>query len=308
MVEVVLEVEFHHVGLLGALEVSFLVVEELLGVLRLLQLDSPPVLLVVKEGALESFEALLFFAWLSFIDEGMKLLFFPSVAELAGLESFASLFVAGDEGPALPVFAELGVVSEQVGFPSVVLEVVGIHALGFVVVVVVGAPLSLEVEDVEVEVLILRKDMVDESHLDIFDGVGERAVVSVLALGDLVGEEVTELGLVLVFVVESLYSVVGSSAFVLLGALFCVCELAELRSVEVVIPSLVLDRVVEVTTLVVVSSILLGTFNPLEVLQVQVLQLHRLSGPVMVLGQVDENVFVLERSGVARVVLGVSVG
>ncbi len=259
----------------------------------------------MEERTLESFEALLFLAGLGLVDERVELLFLPPMAELAGLQALAPLLVAGYESTALPVLAEFGIISEQVGFPPVVLEVVGIHALGLVVVVVVGTPLGLEVKYVKVKVLVLRKNMVDEPDLDIFDRMCEGAVVSVLALGYLVGEEVAELGLVFIFVVEPLHSVVRPPALVLLGALLGICELAQFRSVVIVIPSLVLNRVEEVAALVVVGRILLGALDPLEVLQVQVLQLHRLPGPVVILSQVHEDVLVLEGGRMAQRVMGV---
>jgi hypothetical protein len=51
----------------------------------------------------------------------------------------------------------------------------------------------------------------------------------------------TEFGLVLIFVIESLYSVVSSSTLIFLGTFFCVSEFAKLWGVVIIIPPLVLD-------------------------------------------------------------------
>lgn len=53
----------------------------------------------------------------------------------------------------------------------------------------------------------------------------KRTIVSVLALLNLVWETMTEFGLILVLVVEPLYSIMCTSAFVLLRALLCVRKL-----------------------------------------------------------------------------------
>lgn len=98
----------------------------------------------------------------------MELLFFPPVAILTLLHPLAPFFIACDESATLPVFTEFSLVAEEVRFASEVLEVMGVDALGFVVVMVEGTPLCFEVEYEEVKVLILRQNMVHESHLDVF--------------------------------------------------------------------------------------------------------------------------------------------
>lgn len=84
----------------------------------------------------------------------MELLFLPTMAERTSFQAFAALFVASDEGTGLPIFAELGVVSEEVGFTPEVLEIMCVNALCLVMLMVVGTPLSLEVEYVKVVVLV----------------------------------------------------------------------------------------------------------------------------------------------------------
>jgi hypothetical protein len=78
--------------------------------LRVLGVNLSVVLGTVVEWTFKTFETLLFFAWLSLIEERVELLLLPAVAEVALLELFASLLVAGDEGAALPVLAKLSVI------------------------------------------------------------------------------------------------------------------------------------------------------------------------------------------------------
>ena len=72
-------------------------------------------------------------------------------------QSFASLFVASNKSTGLPVFAELGIIAEQIWFSSEILEVMRVHTLCFVMLMIIGTPFSLKVEDVEVEVLVTRE-------------------------------------------------------------------------------------------------------------------------------------------------------
>ena len=140
-----------------------------------------------------------------------------------------------------------------------------VNALGFVMFVVVRAPLCFEEEDEEVEIGILRHQVMHQPDFDVFDRVREGAVVPILTLRDLVRESVTEFRLILVLVVESLDSIMRPSAFVPFGAFFSVGKFAKFWSVEVVISPLVLDRVVVVAGLVVVRGILPWALYPLEV-------------------------------------------
>lgn len=104
------------------------------------------------EGAFETLEAFLFFARLGFVKKGMELVFLPPMGVGTMLKPFAALFVACDESPTLPVDTEFRPILEEVRLAAEVLEVMRIHALSFVMLVVVGTPLGLEVEDIEVEI------------------------------------------------------------------------------------------------------------------------------------------------------------
>ena len=104
-----------------------------------------------------------------------------------------------------------------------------------------GAPLGLEEVDVEVEVVVAhrRDHVVDQAHLDVFDGVRKRAIITVSANANLVLEKVTELSFVLVFVVKTFDSVVGPSALVALRTAIGLSEAAQFRCEHVVVASVV---------------------------------------------------------------------
>jgi len=147
--------------------------------------------------------------------------------------------------------------------------------------VVEGAPLGLEEEYEELVVLVAWKQVVNQPHFDVFHGMGEGTIVSILALLYLTREAVAEFCLVLIFVVESFNSVMRSTTLVFLGTALSISELAEFRGVLVIVPALVLDGVVEVATLVIVRTVLLWALVTLEILKLQVLDAQRLSGAVM---------------------------
>jgi hypothetical protein len=140
-----------------------------------------------------------------------------------------------------------------------------VNALGFVMFVVVRAPLCFEEEHEEVKIRILRHQVVHQPNFDVFYGVGEGAVVPILTLRDFVRESMTKFSLILVLVVESLDSIMRPSAFVSFGAFFSVGKFAKFWRVQVVISPLVFDRVVVVAGLVVVGSTLPRALYPLEV-------------------------------------------
>ena len=140
-----------------------------------------------------------------------------------------------------------------------------VNALGFVMFVVVRAPLCFEEEYEEVKIGILRHQVVHQPDFNVFDGMREGAVVPILTLRDFVRESVTKFSLILVLVVESLDSIMRPSAFVPFGAFFSVGKFAKFWCVQVVISPLVLDRVVVVAGLVVVRSTLPRALYPLEV-------------------------------------------
>lgn len=244
-------------------------------------------------GAFEAFETLLLVTGLCFVDQGVELLLFPAMAEPASLQALAPFRVAGDKGAALPVFAKLHLVVKEIGSAAKVLKIVRIDTLGLVVLVVEGAPLSLEVEHVEVEVDLVRNDnLMEQSDLDVLDGVSKTAKVAILARGDLAWVKVAEFGLVLLTVVESLHTVVSTLALVAFWALFSLGKLAKLRGVDPVLSPPVLEGVEEVACLVVVSRALRGTFKPLEFVQQEVLDKDELPAFVVHLLKFNEDLHV----------------
>ena len=161
----------------------------------------------------------------------MELLLFPSMTILTWLKSFASFFIACNECTTLPVFAEICIISEYIWFPSIILKVMCVHTLCFVVFVIVRAPFCLKVEDVEIKVLVLRENMMDEPHFDVFNWVCKRAIVTILTLLYFIRKEMTKLGFVFVFMIKSFHSVVRTSAFIFLWTFFCISKFAKFRSI-----------------------------------------------------------------------------
>lgn len=115
-----------------------------------------------------------------------------------------------------------------------------VDTLGFIVFMIIWAPFSFEIKDIEVEVLVLRKKMVNKSYLDIFYRVSKGTIISILTLLDFIRKEMTEFGFVLVFMIKPFNTVMSSSALVLFRAFFSLRKFAQFWSVIVIIPSLIL--------------------------------------------------------------------
>lgn len=128
------------------------------------------------------------------------------------------------------------------------MPVVSVHThVSLVVVLAVGAPHSLEVEHVEVHVGL---ELLNQLHRQLALSVRERAELTVLALRMAIQVRRAELGLVLVWVVELLHTVVRLVAAVLVGAVLVVLYVpALLRLVVAKWPAPVLLVVVVVRAL-----------------------------------------------------------
>ena len=138
--------------------------------------------------------------------------------QACGLQD-TSFIILADEGSSLPVLAQVHrIVIKYVWLPSEVLPVMSVVTLSFVVFLVERTPFSLEVKHVEVSILLQE---VDYSCFDVFHGVSKGAVLTVLALVNVLWELGTELGLVLFNVVETFDSVVSQDTLVLLNTLVC---------------------------------------------------------------------------------------
>jgi len=132
-------------------------------------------------------------------------LLLPAMRELAfGLQR-AALLVSGDESARWPPRTRIGRIIVELRLPAEVLPVVRVVAVGFVVLLVLGAPLSFEMELVVVGVLVHE---VEQRGLHLVDRVRERTEFTVLASGEVVGELGAELRLVALDVIKALYLVV----------------------------------------------------------------------------------------------------
>jgi hypothetical protein len=124
--------------------------------------------------------------------------------------------------------------------------------------------------------------------------VGKGTILSILALLDFVREAVTEFSLVLVFMIESFDPIMSSATPFLFGTFLRLSKLTKLWRIVVIISSLVLDGVVVIATLVIVWCILLRTFDPLKVGEIQMFDDHGLASSMVGLGDSQKDVFVLK--------------
>jgi hypothetical protein len=133
-------------------------------------------------------------------------LLLPPVAH-AALQQIrtARLHVAEDERPCFPGRAHLPAVVVVLWLSTVVLPVVGIGALGLIMLRVVRTPDCLKEE--HVEDLILR-DAMNQLNLDVMLRVSETTLAHVLALLERIRVVRTELSLVLVHMIQLLDAVV----------------------------------------------------------------------------------------------------
>jgi hypothetical protein len=76
-----------------------------------------------------------------------------------------------------------------------------VNALSFIMFMVIGAPFSLKVEDKEVKILVLRKQMMNQTNFNIFYRVSEGAVITVFTLLNLIWMKMTKLSFVLIFMI-----------------------------------------------------------------------------------------------------------
>ena len=141
------------------------------------------------------------------VDHRVEYLLFPSmVLSTEGLQG-ASLLVLANKVASLPSLTDLkGIVQEQMWLSAEILPVVGITALGLVVLGAERTPLSFEVKHVE---LLVARHLVDQGSFNVQLSVSEAAVLLVLALVEGLG---AEFGLVLLNVVQSLNLVVRELA------------------------------------------------------------------------------------------------
>jgi hypothetical protein len=147
----------------------------------------------------------------------VELLFLPSVAEGTSIVVLATVFVGGNELLGMPVRAHILAIGKDGGIPAVVLPVVGVDTdVPLVVVLSVRTPHGLEVKDIEIHIwLELLYELDRELPLVVCKGAKFSVVAFALAIE--IGR--AKLGLVLVWMVEFLDSIVCLVAVVLIRAL-----------------------------------------------------------------------------------------
>lgn len=183
------------------------------------RLDGPLFSLIVVVGAVRLFAdaPVLNSTFVDLVIGGVVLKFFPAVAGPAAVLQATAVLVGFDILLSFPGDTLRGQVLEPKGRPPEVLPVVRVDALiALVVFVREGAPHSLKVKQVEVNV--------DLHAIEHSDGefrlvVGEGADVAVLTVGNLVWVCGAELSFVLFGVVKVLHPVVAADAVVLERAL-----------------------------------------------------------------------------------------
>ena len=110
------------------------------------------------------------------------LLLLPAMAVRAEVLTRTSVFVALDEVRHMPVLAFFCRVIEEVGFSSEILPVMSIYTVTprmNMLLVRVGAPDGLEVEDIKVVILF---HLIQEVHPELVLAVGKRAEGSILTV------------------------------------------------------------------------------------------------------------------------------
>ena len=136
----------------------------------------------------------------------MVLLLLPAVGVRAAIFVAAPVRVFSYKTLCLPILTQDGLVAVVEGLAPQVLPIVRVHALLFVVLVWERAPRCLEVEHVEVRVLVHAVQQIDgQLILAVREGAEHAAV---LASVEVIWIALTELGLVLLRVIEFFHPVV----------------------------------------------------------------------------------------------------
>jgi hypothetical protein len=87
-------------------------------------------------------------------------------------------------------------------------------------------------------------------------------------------EAMAKLSLVLIFMIETLNTVVSSATFLSFWALFSVGELAELSSIDSILPTAVLEAVIEEAALMIMRRLLSGALDSFEPCQIKMPNLN----------------------------------
>jgi len=202
---------------------------------------------LVEVGTMRFYATFAVLAGIEFKVLGVVLLLLPAMREDALVLLWTPRPVGIDELMRTPIGALFLSIVEQLRFPPVILPIMRVNACHPVVLLLrVGAPHRLEVEQIKVHIVV---ELFDQLHRDLGLRVGEAAVVSVLAVASLVYVGLTEFGLVLVRVIELLHAVVTAETELAADAFLALFdERAELRGVTSERPPLILFQIVVVWT------------------------------------------------------------
>jgi len=149
----------------------------------------------------KALEALNFLTLRCLVNQWMKLLFLPPMTVWTFFESLASLLIACDECATLPIHAKFSLIPKKIRFSSEILKIVSVHALSFVVFMVVRAPFGFEKENVKVEIRMVRQQVMDQAHFDVFYRMSERTIVSIFTTSYFIWITVAEFSLIFIFVI-----------------------------------------------------------------------------------------------------------
>jgi hypothetical protein len=131
----------------------------------------------------------------------MKLLFLPPMTVWTFFEPLASLLIASDECATLPVHAKFSLIPKKIRFSSEILKIVSVDTLSFVVFMVVRAPFGFEKENVKVEIRMVRQQVMDQAHFDVFYRMSKRTIVSIFTSSYFIWITVTKFSLIFIFVI-----------------------------------------------------------------------------------------------------------
>ena len=190
-----------------------------LQILRFDLLRKASLIFMMEEGAFKIFGTLGFKTWLSLILEWMEFLFFPTVRHRTSSLKLAPLFIFSYKGTCLPARTNVPwIIFKYLRLSSEVLPVMSVLTHSLVVLLIIRAPFSLEVIQIEVRIFV---HLMNKTSLDLPRRMSEWAELSIFTSIKVLGVSGTETGLVFLYMVESFHSIVRIFAFLFFRALFC---------------------------------------------------------------------------------------
>jgi hypothetical protein len=185
---------------------------------------------------------------LHFKKVGVEFLLLPPVTVGTPVLKRAAVLERGYEVLGMPVRTHLLRVGKDRGLASIVLPIVSVHAdVTLVVILTVGTPNRLEVEEIEVHIGL---KFLYQLNRELLFAMCEGTEFSIIALGLSIQVRGAKLGLILVRVVKLLDPVVSTVAALIMRALLMTIYIAALlRLVYPQSPPAVLLKIVIVRTL-----------------------------------------------------------